>query len=154
MHFPRSCYWLMMGIGLSPKFLTKTRYTIHYINAVLSTDSIKCLCHKCHEGHFLWMEISRCLHTLRLVRATSPCLLVCQGIVVSPDTAEGWEAEYSCSIFDRSLKASSCCLWLLSCAVIIVVCNNVPKALQVLGMWSEVSKGYYIWNSLSIYYIW
>lgn len=154
MHFPRSCNWLMLGIGPSPKFLTKTCYTIDYINAVISINSIKHLCRKWHEGHFLWIEVSSCLHTLRLIRSTSPCLLVCQGIVVSPNTAEGWEAEYWCSIFDRSLKASSCCLWLLSCSVIMVVCNNVPKALQVPRMWYEVSKSYYIWNSFSIYHIW
>lgn len=29
------------------------------------------LCRKWHEGHFLWVEVSGCLHRLRHVRATS-----------------------------------------------------------------------------------
>lgn len=138
----------------SLKLLTKTCHAFHDISADLRVDSVKRLCWKCREGRFMWVEVSGCLHPLRLVRATSACLLVRQGSVVSPDTAEGWEAKYCCNIFHRSLKASSCCPWPLSCAVMIVVRNDVPKALQVPRMRCVLPKSHYGWNSCSTYYTW
>lgn len=132
----------MREAGLSTKFLTKTCHTFHYISAVLSMDSIKHMCRNCHESHFLWIEVSGWLHTLRFVRATLPACLYARALSSAWSTAEGGEAKCWCSSFDGSLKASPCFLWLLSWAVIIVICNDIPKALHFSRMWSEESKTY------------
>lgn len=94
------------GGRITPKFLTKIHQTFHDINAVLSMDSIKHLCCYWHENHFLWIEVSGCLHTPRLMRATLPACLYARAFSSAWSTAEGWKAKCWCSSFDRSLKAS------------------------------------------------
>ena len=152
MHFPRPWNWLMMKAGLSTDFLTKTCHTSHYINTVLSMDSIKHLCHNWCESHFLLIDVCGCLCTLRLVRAALPACLYAGSLSSAWSTAERWEAKCWCSSFDGSLKASSCCLWLLSCAVIIVVCNDVLRHCTFPGCDLKNQRQYF-GNSFSIYYI-
>lgn len=83
----------------------------------------------------------------------SACLFVLPGSLSSAQsTAERWEAKCWCSSFDRSLKASSCSLWLLSCAVIIVVCNDVLRHCMFPGC-DLRNERHYFWNSFSIYYV-
>lgn len=123
MHFPRSSNWLMMRQEWVPTFWLKPVILFTTLMLASAWRALNHLCRNWHESHFLLIEVSGCLHTLRLVRAALTAGLYARALSSAQSAAEVWEAKCWCSSFDRSLKASLCCLWLLSCAMIIVVCN-------------------------------
>lgn len=90
--------------GMSTNFLTKTCHTFHLINAGLSMEGIKHLCCNWHESHFLLIEVSGCLHTLRLVRATLTACLYARALSSAQSAAKSGRQNAGAAVLTDPLK--------------------------------------------------
>lgn len=102
-----------------------------FISAVLRVDSIKCCAVNGTKGHFLWVEVSGCLHRLRHVRATSAWARTPGHSRQPRHSRRLWSKillQHSSQIPGKKLALS---VTAESCCDISGFANDVPKALQV-----------------------